>query len=206
MADFPLYETRSGRMLDPFDLDPRLVEIGDIAYGLARVARFGGQTDYCVAEHSLEVAALLKELWCCGPRMQLAGLMHDAHEYVLGDLSRPVKQRLPGYIEACDRAQAAIDEALDLPLLGADGAMVKSADNVSMLMEGAALPSRGAGWVNVTPMEREWAKDDATVKVRRDVNDEIVRRAHAQVCRLRDAAEIMFLHAFYRLKEEVSRA
>ena len=86
----------SGRRLDLLDPSPLDVEIEDIAHGLAFVARWNGQTrgehPYSVAEHSL----LVEELYCRltpqpEPRWRLAALLHDAPEYVIGDMISPVK-------------------------------------------------------------------------------------------------------------------
>lgn len=86
----------SGRRLDL--LDPRAadIEIEDIAHGLARVARWNGQTvgdhGFSVAEHSLLVVDILLQLKPDAPRSwQLAALLHDAPEYVIGDLISPFK-------------------------------------------------------------------------------------------------------------------
>jgi 5'-deoxynucleotidase YfbR-like HD superfamily hydrolase len=86
----------SGRRLDLLDPSPLDVEIEDIAHGLSRVARWNGQTAgrsaFSVAQHSL----LVDEL--CGfidpkldPQWRLAALLHDAPEYVIGDLISPFK-------------------------------------------------------------------------------------------------------------------
>lgn len=86
----------SGRRLDLLDPRPQDIEIADIAHGLARVARWNGQT---VGEHAFSVAqhALVVEdvFSACNPGMaradQLAALLHDAPEYVVGDLISPFK-------------------------------------------------------------------------------------------------------------------
>ncbi|MEO1601385.1 MAG: hydrolase, partial [Pseudomonadota bacterium] len=89
----------SGRRLDLLDPSPLDIEIEDIAHGLARVARWNGQTTgahaYTVAEHSLLVEDLvgrLKPKASAGER--LAALLHDAPEYVIGDMISPFKAAL----------------------------------------------------------------------------------------------------------------
>jgi 5'-deoxynucleotidase YfbR-like HD superfamily hydrolase len=89
----------SGRRLDLLDPSPLDIEIEDIAHGLARVARWNGQTlgqhAFSVAQHSIiveEIAATLNPAW--GPRERLAALLHDAAEYVVGDLISPFKAAL----------------------------------------------------------------------------------------------------------------
>jgi 5'-deoxynucleotidase YfbR-like HD superfamily hydrolase len=89
----------SGRRLDLLDPSPLDIEIEDIAHGLARVARWNGQTDgehaFSVAQHSLLVEKIATEL---EPRLdrrfRLAALIHDAPEYVIGDLISPFKAAL----------------------------------------------------------------------------------------------------------------
>lgn len=86
----------SGRRLDLLDPSPLDVELEDIAHGLARVARWNGQTvgdySFSVAEHSLLVEELTAALSPgIEPRWRLAALLHDAPEYVIGDLISPFK-------------------------------------------------------------------------------------------------------------------
>jgi 5'-deoxynucleotidase YfbR-like HD superfamily hydrolase len=86
----------SGRRLDLLDPSPLDVEIEDIAHGLARVARWNGQTfgdhAFSVAQHSLLVERILRlQLGDCAPQLRLATLLHDAPEYVIGDLISPFK-------------------------------------------------------------------------------------------------------------------
>ena len=86
----------SGRRLDLLDPSPLDVEIEDIAHGLARVARWNGQTEgphiFSVAQHSLLVEAISRRIAPnVDPRWRLAVLLHDAPEYVIGDLISPFK-------------------------------------------------------------------------------------------------------------------
>ena len=89
----------SGRRLDLLDPSPMDIELEDIAHGLARVARWNGQTigDHAlsVAQHSLLVEQIASELRADLPeRWRLAALMHDAPEYVVGDLITPFKSAI----------------------------------------------------------------------------------------------------------------
>lgn len=86
----------SGRRLDLLEPDPADIEIEDIAHGLARVARWNGQTSgahaFSVAHHSLlveDIASALNPGF--GNAEKLAALLHDAPEYVIGDLISPFK-------------------------------------------------------------------------------------------------------------------
>src|SRR5215510_14392070 len=86
----------SGRRLDLLDPSPLDIEIEDIAHGLARVARWNGQTKgahaFSVAQHCLLVERIVHELKPKAARpLRLAALLHDAAEYVIGDLISPFK-------------------------------------------------------------------------------------------------------------------
>ena len=111
----------SGRRLDLLDPSPVDVELTDIAHGLARVARWNGQTTgehaYSVAQHSLLVEALL----CAheeetSERDRLFALLHDAPEYVIGDMISPFKAAVGGaYKEVEERLSGAVHLSLGLP-------------------------------------------------------------------------------------------
>ena len=111
----------SGRRLDLLDPTPMDIEIEDIAHGLAFVARWNGQTHgdwpYSVAEHSLLVERIFSRMNPKeGPRWQLAALLHDGPEYVIGDMISPVKAAVgPGYSALDDRLTAAIHLRFGLP-------------------------------------------------------------------------------------------
>jgi 5'-deoxynucleotidase YfbR-like HD superfamily hydrolase len=86
----------SGRRLDLLSPQIEDIEIEDIAHGLARVARWNGQTigehAFSVAQHSLIVTDILAAIEPgFGPKQLCAGLLHDAAEYVIGDLISPFK-------------------------------------------------------------------------------------------------------------------
>ena len=133
----------SGRRLDLLDPTPMDIEVEDIAHGLAFVARWNGQTrgdwPYSVAEHSL----LVEEIFAranpgIGARWRLAALLHDAPEYVIGDMISPVKAAVgPGYKELDDRLTAAVHLRFGLPavLPVAIKKAIKAADNVSARLE-----------------------------------------------------------------------
>ncbi len=133
----------SGRRLDLLDPAPLDIEIEDIAHGLAFVARWNGQTlgdwPYSVAEHSLLVEQIFSRL---NPgiavRWQLAALLHDAPEYVIGDMISPVKAAIgPGYGALDDRLTAAVHLRFGLPaaLPAAIKKEIKRADRISAWLE-----------------------------------------------------------------------
>ncbi len=104
----------SGRRLDLLEPSPLDVELNDIAHGLARVARWNGQTigDYpfSVAQHSVLVLEIFKVTApATSPGEQLFALLHDAPEYVMGDIISPFKAVMGGnYQEIEDRVLSAI--------------------------------------------------------------------------------------------------
>ena len=111
----------SGRRLDLLDPTPVDIEIADIAHGLAFVARWNGQTrgdwPYSVAEHSLLVEEIyVRQNPAAGPKWRLAALLHDAPEYVIGDMISPVKAAVgAGYGQLDLRLTAAIHLRYGLP-------------------------------------------------------------------------------------------
>ena len=89
----------SGRKLDILSPSPFDIEIEDIALGLSRVTRWNGQTigkhPYSVAQHSVLVEKLFNiEYPDLDKKWNLAALLHDAPEYVIGDLITPFKYAL----------------------------------------------------------------------------------------------------------------
>ena len=111
----------SGRRLDLLDPTPMDIEIEDIAHGLAFVARWNGQTKgdfpYSVAEHSLLVEEIFGKIAPAAPaKWRLAALLHDAPEYVIGDMISPVKAAVgPGYGALDARLAAAVHLRFGLP-------------------------------------------------------------------------------------------
>jgi len=105
----------SGRRLDLLDPSPLDVEITDIAHGLARVARWNGQTKgdhaFSVAQHSLLVEEIVVALLPdAGRSERLHALLHDAAEYVIGDMISPFKAVMGGnYRDVENRLEAAIN-------------------------------------------------------------------------------------------------
>lgn len=137
----------SGRRLDLLDPTPMDIEIDDIAHGLAFVARWNGQTfgdfPYSVAEHSLLVEALYTRMNPNAPvKWRLAALLHDAPEYVIGDMISPVKSAVgPGYEELDVRLTTAIHVKFGLPAKLPDTIKkaVKRADRISAWLEATQI-------------------------------------------------------------------
>ncbi|MBV7410971.1 HD family hydrolase [Maritimibacter sp. DP1N21-5] len=137
----------SGRRLDLLDPTPMDIEIEDIAHGLAFVARWNGQTKgdfaYSVAEHSLLVEELYARMNPNAPvKWRLAALLHDAPEYVIGDMISPVKNAVgPGYGDLDDRLTAAVHLRFGLPakIPAPVKKAIKKADRVSAWLEATQI-------------------------------------------------------------------
>ncbi|WP_375229461.1 HD domain-containing protein [Roseobacter sp. S98] len=137
----------SGRRLDLLDPTPVDIEIEDIAHGLAFVARWNGQTlgdyAYSVAEHSLLTETIFGRIAPkAPPKWRLAALLHDAPEYVIGDMISPVKAAVgPGYGALDDRLMAAVHLRFGLPasLPVAVKKQIKKADKISAWMEATQI-------------------------------------------------------------------
>lgn len=137
----------SGRRLDLLDPDPADIEIEDIAHGLARVARWNGQTvgphAFSVAQHALTVEMIARdgrtdwtETW------RLAALLHDAAEYVVGDLISPFKTAIGLDYKAFEnRLMTAVHIRFGLPEVLPDDvrAHIKHADTIAAYYEATRL-------------------------------------------------------------------
>jgi len=137
----------SGRRLDLIDPSPVDVEIEDIAHGLARVARWNGQTKgahaFSVAQHSVVVEALCVHLEPrLDPRSRLLALLHDAPEYVVGDMISPFKAVLgDSYKDIEARLAHAIHARFGLPAETPASLkrLIKKADNICAWFEATQL-------------------------------------------------------------------
>jgi 5'-nucleotidase len=137
----------SGRRLDLLDPSPLDIEIADIAHGLARVARWNGQTTgenaFSVAQHSFvveEIAAHIRPT--LEPRWRLAALLHDAPEYVIGDMISPFKAALGlDYRTFEEKLEAAIHLRFGLParIPAEVKALIKTADRACAFFEATQI-------------------------------------------------------------------
>jgi 5'-deoxynucleotidase YfbR-like HD superfamily hydrolase len=141
----------SGRRLDLLDPSPLDIEIEDIAHGLARVARWNGQTKgphaFSVAQHSMLVEQIaLRIAPDCDRQWRLAALLHDAPEYVIGDLISPFKAAVGLDYKAFEnRLLAAIHVRFGLPPAVPDriARLLKRADRAAAFLEATELAGFG---------------------------------------------------------------
>ena len=186
----------SGRRLDLLDPSPLDVEIDDIAHGLARVARWNGQTlgaqAFSVAQHCLVVEDLVRRLQPdVEPRWRLAALLHDAPEYVIGDMISPFKTALGlDYRAFEDRLERAIHIRFGLPprTPAEIKRLIKQADRVSAYFEAIQLAGFG--------------EDEANVIFGRPPKGVALKLEPAPAAE----AEATFLERFRRLSRMVDRA
>ncbi len=137
----------SGRRLDLLDPSPLDIEIEDIAHGLARVARWNGQTQgdaiFSVAQHSLLVERMARRAHGdLDRRWRLCALLHDAPEYVIGDMISPFKAVIGGDYKTVEaRLLAAISRRFSLPVGWPEPLVkiVKAADRASAYYEATRL-------------------------------------------------------------------
>jgi 5'-deoxynucleotidase YfbR-like HD superfamily hydrolase len=137
----------SGRRLDLLDPSPLDIEIEDIAHGLARVARWNGQTEgahiYSVAQHTLLVDVVARARSPSIDRgARLAILLHDAPEYVIGDMISPFKAVIGGSYKGVEgRLLAAIHLRFGLPARGTEEVerLIKAADRGAAFLEATRL-------------------------------------------------------------------
>ncbi len=137
----------SGRRLDLLDPSPLDVEIEDIAHGLARVARWNGQTRgphiFSVAQHSVLVERVAASIDPGAPaRWRLAALLHDAPEYVIGDMISPFKAVIGESYKSVElRILAAIHLRFALPanIPAALLRIIKQADSVAAFIEATRI-------------------------------------------------------------------
>lgn len=130
-------KTYSGVMFDPLEPDPELIDIHDIAHALSMLCRANGhfKSFYSVGQHSINC---MKEARARGysPRVQLACLLHDGSEAYLADVTRPVKQELPRYLEIEKPLQEAIwNKYLDRSLTREEYALVFEIDDAILAHE-----------------------------------------------------------------------
>jgi 5'-deoxynucleotidase YfbR-like HD superfamily hydrolase len=176
----------SGRRLDLLDPSPLDIEIEDIAHGLARVARWNGQTEgahiFSVAQHTLLVDAIARRRTPndIDRRLRLAVLLHDAPEYVIGDMISPFKAVMGGAYKGVEqRLLAAIHLRFGLPskLPAEITRLIKAADSNAAYLEATGLagfePAEarrffGSPPALPAPLEREyltpWPAEDAEAR------------------------------------------
>lgn len=136
----PMIMLASGNYFDFANPENSVFTIEDIAYGLSNICRFVGQCKrfYSVAQHSVCVSRIVP------PEHAYAGLMHDAAEAFIGDVSRPLKDILPEYRVIESRVERAVFSHFDVPFpLPRE---VKDADAIMLATEQAHIMRCGDNW------------------------------------------------------------
>lgn len=144
--------TRSGIQFS-FDEQDSPIEIKDIAHALSHICRFNGHTKefYCVADHCVRMFDIAKESVSQDQSFLRAVLLHDATEAYLGDVTRPLKNRLDAYKDLEYRLARRIERAFDLPFKALEDPEIKQLDQRMLATEAFHMldisPSgRGGAW------------------------------------------------------------
>lgn len=155
-----MMQTFTGKAIDLVNFTEDDVRLPDIAHALSMINRFTGHTrfPYSVAQHSVMVSRIVEE------RHALWGLLHDASEAYLGDVSTPLKMMLPSYRELEDHVQRTI--ATKFGLRWPMPHEIKEADLRALMSEKRDLIPGGHDWGiavdpvagTVTAMEWQEAK------------------------------------------------
>lgn len=138
MSRHTLYRTFTGQMFDFRDPDPSKVRVADLAHHLAYTNRFGGAAHhyYSVASHCVYVSRRLADEGY-SPAVQLAGLLHDASEAYLGDVTSGLKRLLPEYRRIEERWEHMLEQLFGVTWVG--DPVIKNADIRARLAEGRDL-------------------------------------------------------------------
>jgi 5'-deoxynucleotidase YfbR-like HD superfamily hydrolase len=194
----PGIETFTGKRVLIKNTKPKSINIYDIARGLAMTVRFNGQLDdfFCVGQHCINVKNMLKSMGE-PPPVQMYGLLHDAPEFALGDLVRPVKIMLPSFKKLETGVMKAVLKALglrkQLALTKEQLKSVKFADNYQVIIERLALKSAACkknGWNDFGPQPRELGMDPKAKRKK-------------LICMSWKTAEKKYLKEFKKLKAEL---
>ena len=136
LTEFPKNSlpTFTGKIVNLLDPDVTTIYPVDIAVGLARQCRFGGHTKdfYSVAEHSDWCRQQCDIMYPGDTRLQFVVMMHDAHEYILGDIPTPLKMLIPEYNFIAANLQDAIHRRFGIHCTRADEAIINEIDKMAL--------------------------------------------------------------------------
>lgn len=147
--------TRRGHAFDPKSGRVSQIDILDIAHALSNMCRYSGHCKkfYSVAEHSVLVSNIVKTLWPDDVDAQWAGLLHDATEAYVGDVTTPLKVLLPAFIEIEDRLAVDIAKTFKIKWTKRTVERVKIADMIALSTEARKLFADVSHWDSIRKYE-----------------------------------------------------
>lgn len=136
-------KTYTGRKFEFGRITPDDIDIVDIAHSLSHLCRFNGHSRYfySVAEHSIEVSHRVP------PELALVGLLHDAHEAYMGDITRPLKKKLSAYFSVLQQnIDLVIAARFGFDFMDFHSPAIREVDNRMLATEGDLMMGGREGW------------------------------------------------------------
>ncbi len=158
-----------GRIFYPLDPKAEDVFIEDIAQSLSRQIRFNGLSDEAinVAQHSCQ-CSWLADVLGHNTNIQFAMLMHDAPEYIVGDMIRPIKAEFPRFEEIEHNVMEVIIERFNLPRI--DHTLMKYFDNIALSWEKRDMYKSARDWPSMVevpdwcPTMKSWTIEYSKIR------------------------------------------
>lgn len=147
--------TRNGHFFDPSVGKISQIDIDDIAHALSHICRYSGHCKefYSVAEHSVLVSRIIRELWPEDTNSIWAGLLHDATEAYVGDVTTPLKVLLPGFMKLEDNIAEDIAQRFNIKWDKQTHERVKMADMIALSTEARLLFADVSEWDSIKKYE-----------------------------------------------------
>lgn len=147
--------TRNGHFFDPSIGIISEIDINDIAHALSNICRYSGHCEqfYSVAEHSVLVSRIIRQMWPDDLNSIWAGLLHDATEAYVGDVTTPLKVLLPGFMALEDSIQKDIAHAFKIKWDVQTHQRVKMADMIALSTEARLLFADVSEWDSIKKYE-----------------------------------------------------
>jgi 5'-deoxynucleotidase YfbR-like HD superfamily hydrolase len=148
-------QTKSGHAFHPKEGKVSKIVIEDIAHALSHICRFNGhcRAFYSVAEHSVLVSRIIRKMWPEDVEAIWAGLLHDATEAYVGDVTTPLKVTMPKFMELEDKIGKDIAKAFKIKWDKRTVERVKTADMIALSTEALGLFKDVSRWSSIKSYE-----------------------------------------------------